>query len=99
LEGELLLSRLRVPHLYLARLLDGGPHRVPLPEAIRLPSGEKTTLLTAKVCPLRVRIALPVCASHTFTSPGVIFRPFLSQNPPPEAMRLPSGLKHTLCTL
>src|ERR1700731_4298597 len=59
-----------------------------LPEASRLPSGLKHTLLTAFVCPLRVRTTWPVAASHTFT--------VLSQLP--EASRLPSGLKHTLWT-
>src|SRR5229473_1716559 len=60
--------------------------------ARRLPSGLKATLCTQLVCPLRESSSWPVCASHTFTSPGLL------NSPPPETMRLPSGLNATLLT-
>ena len=79
LESEGLLSGLRVPHAHRSVRTGGG-------EA--LPSGLKHTLLTALLCPLRVRASRPVAASHTFTV----------LSPLAEARRLPSGLKHTLKT-
>src|SRR4051812_29509953 len=45
-----------------------------------------------EVAPFRERGYCPVCASHTFTSPG----PLPKRSPPPEAMRLPSGENFTL---
>src|SRR5262249_51166366 len=61
----------------------------------RLPSGLNATLQTGLVCPWRESCSWPFCASHTFTSPGLL----LQESPPAEAMCLPSGLKHTLVTL
>src|SRR5262245_40829570 len=58
---------------------------------MHLPSGENATLRTASVCPLRVRVSCPVCASHTFTSQGVYCLLFSSHLPLPEAIRLPSA--------
>ena len=53
-----------------------------------MPSGLNATLVTAPVCPLRVRASWPVAASHTFTVPSSLA----------EARRLPSGLNATLMT-
>src|SRR5262245_57569119 len=64
----------------------------PPPDTIRVPSGLKHALCTSQVCPLRSRVCCPVCASHTFTSPG------LTGTPPPETIRLPSGENATLWT-
>ena len=54
-----------------------------------MPSGLNATLLTAPVCPLRVRVSWPVAASQTFTVWSSL----------PEARRLPSGLNATLVTV
>ena len=64
------------------------PHRVvPLPEAMRLPSGLNATLITSSVWPVSgAPIGWPVAASHS--------RTVLS--PLPEAMRVPVGAeRHT----
>ena len=71
---------LRIPHLH--RLVPTAG------EDACWPSGLKATLLTASVCPLRVRTSWPVCASHTFTVLSSL----------PLTRRLPSGLKATLQT-
>src|SRR5438552_3396058 len=61
-----------------------------LPETMRLLSGENA----ASVCPWRVSVSCPVCASHTFTSPGL----FSQCSPLPDTIRLPSGENATLRT-
>src|SRR5262249_55633367 len=63
----------------------------PLAEAMRLPSELKHTLWIGPVCPLKVNISFPVCASHSFPPP-------VSGLPLVEAMRLPSGENATLKT-
>ena len=60
-----------------------------LPVAIVLPSGLNATLLTHRVCPIRVRLSVSVWTSHS--------RTVLS--PLPLAIVFPSGLNATLKTI
>src|SRR5262249_106953 len=60
LEGEGVLAGLRVADRGGLVWSEGAVAR-------RLPSGLNATLITAPVCPWRVRACWPVCASHTFT--------------------------------
>ena len=59
------------------------------PDAINLPSGEKATLLTSPVCPLRVRTNAPSETRHNL----------MVRSPLPDAIKLPSGEKATLKTI
>jgi hypothetical protein len=63
--------------------LDGA---IPPPDASKLPSGEKATLVTQSVCPVRVATNAPSDTRHN--------RMVRSQLP--DASKLPSGEKATL---
>jgi hypothetical protein len=58
-----------------------------LPDAIRVPSGLKLTLLTVPLCPLRLRLRVPF-----------LFQRMIVLSALPEAIIFPSGLKLTLQT-
>jgi hypothetical protein len=62
--------------------------RSQLPDASNAPSGEKATLVTQSVCPLRVRTRAPSDTRH------IRMMPF----PPPDTSNLPSGEKAMLET-
>ena len=87
LERQDFLARVGIPQLELpavARVAD----RPLLPLTTRLPSALNATLATLLVCPLRVRIAWPLSASHTLTVLSSL----------PLTMCLPSALNATLVT-
>src|SRR5262249_19763603 len=64
-----------------------------LPKASRAPSGLKARLVTGSVCSSRVRMFFPVAASQTLTLEWLTLP---VESVPPDAIRLPSGLKATL---